>query len=50
VRSALLFEALKKLAAANINLSWPPQVTAAPAEPAMPLPEAPVSPINPVRP
>jgi potassium-dependent mechanosensitive channel len=50
VRSALLFEALKKLAAANINLSWPPQVTAAPAEPAIPLPEAPVSPINPVRP
>lgn len=36
VRSALLFEALKKLAAANIALSWPPQTIPLPAEPLQP--------------
>lgn len=47
VRSALLFEVLKKLAAAKIELSWPPQTIAMPGEPAMALPEGPVSPISP---
>jgi potassium-dependent mechanosensitive channel len=50
VRSALLFEALKKLAAANIELSRPPQIIAMPGGPAMPPAEGPVSPISPVRP
>lgn len=39
VRSALLFEALKKLAAANIALSWPPQIIPSLAE--LPLPSVP---------
>lgn len=46
VRSALLFEALKKLAAANIELSRPPQMIAMPAGAAIPIPEPPVSPIS----
>ena len=50
VRSALLFEALKKLAAANIELSRPPQIIAMPGAPAMPPAEGPVSPISPARP
>jgi potassium-dependent mechanosensitive channel len=50
VRSALLFEALKKLAAANIELSRPPQMIAMPAGGAMPPAEVPVSPISPARP
>ena len=50
VRSALLFEALKKLAAANIELSRPPQIIAMPGGPAMPPAEGPVSPISPARP
>jgi potassium-dependent mechanosensitive channel len=50
VRSALLFEALKKLAAANIELSRPPQIIAMPGGPAMPLPEGSGSPVSPGRP
>jgi potassium-dependent mechanosensitive channel len=50
VRSALLFEALKKLAAANIELSRPPQMIAMPAGGAMPPAEIPVSPISPAGP
>ena len=50
VRSALLFEALKQLAAANIELSRPPQIIAMPAGGATPSVEAPVSPIGAVPP
>jgi len=46
VRSALLFEALKQLAAANIELSRPPQIIALPGGAAMPSPETPASPIG----
>jgi potassium-dependent mechanosensitive channel len=49
VRSALLFEALKKLAAANIELSRPPQIIAMPGGPAMPLPQSSAAPPDPAR-
>ena len=48
VHSALLFEALKKLTTAKIELSWPPQM-AMPGEPVVASPEIPVSPISPAR-
>jgi potassium-dependent mechanosensitive channel len=50
VRSALLFEVLKKLAAAHIELSRPPQIIALPGGPAMPAANGLGPPIGPAHP